>query len=45
MEQPLLVTTEDVVKRLPATVKPLSVDDTTRVATLIEDAELSLIHI
>lgn len=39
MEQPLLVTTEDVVKRLPTTVKPLSVDDTTRVATLIEDAE------
>lgn len=40
MEHPLLVTTEDVTKRLPATVKPLSPDDEERVDTLIEDAEL-----
>lgn len=37
--EPLLVSPEDVIKRLPAVVKPLSPDDTDRVATLIEDAE------
>lgn len=34
-----LVSPEDVIKRLPAVIKPLSPDDADRVATLIEDAE------
>ena len=39
MTQALLVTPEDIIKRLPDTVKPLSPGDKERVATLIEDAE------
>lgn len=35
----LLVTADDVIKRLPGSVKPLSQDDEARVATLVEDAE------
>lgn len=39
MEPVLLVEPDDVIVRLPASVKPLSPDDAARVATLIEDAE------
>ena len=39
MQPHLLVTPEDITKRLPETVKPLSPGDLERVATLIEDAE------
>lgn len=39
MQAGMLVTSDDVMKRLPDSVKPLSAGDAQRVATLIEDAE------